>query len=577
MSTAICADRPWLSSYPPGVPAEIDPSGVPNLAALVEEAMQRYARRVAFHCTFMDMSYRELDRLSAAFAAHLYRHGFRRGDRFALMMPNLLQYPIALMGCLRLGLTVVNCNPLYTARELAHQLKDSGAQGICIFENAAHVLEEVIGETDVRHVIVTGIGDRLSWWRGPGFNFLVRHVAKLVPEFRFEAAIRFNAALADGAGGGFERPELTHEDIAFLQYTGGTTGVSKGAILTHGNIIANVLQCRAWLEGNTQASAVSVEQECVIAALPLYHIFALTACTFVYLTQGAKIVLVTNPRDIPAFVRTLSRHRFTVLPGVNTLFVALMNHEDFASLDFSALRYGLGGGMPVARATAEQWQRITGKPLIEAYGLTETSPGATINPLDVGGWNGSIGLPIPGTEIRLRREDGRWVPFDDHTSVGEICIRGPQVMKGYWRRPEETAKVLDPEGWLATGDMGRMDERGFFYIVDRKKDMILVSGFNVYPNEIEQVVMTHPGVLECAAIGVPDEKSGEAVKVFIVRKDPSLTAQQVFAHCREQLTGYKVPKHIEFRNELPKSNVGKILRRELREEELRRLSLAKAA
>lgn len=569
--------RPWLASYPKGVPVDVDASHVANLAELVEGAMKQFANRTAFHCTFMDMTYAEVDRLSAAFAAHLYKHGFRRGDRFALMMPNMLQYPIALLGCLRLGVTVVNCNPLYTARELQHQLKDSGAKGICVFENAASVLAEVIEQTDVRHVVVTGIGDRLSWWRGPGFNFLVRHVAKLVPEFAFKAAIRFNAALADGAGGRFERETLGQDDIAFLQYTGGTTGVSKGAILTHGNIIANVLQCRAWLTANERESDVKVDQECVIAALPLYHIFALTACTFVYFTLGAKIVLVTNPRDIPAFVRTLSRHRFTVLPGVNTLFVALMNHEDFASLDFSTLRYGLGGGTAVQKATADDWQRITGKPLLEAYGLTETSPGATINPIGAGGWNGSIGLPIPGTEIRLRRDDGQWVPFCDHETTGEICIRGPQVMRGYWGRPEETARVLDAEGWLATGDVGRMDARGYFYIVDRKKDMILVSGFNVYPNEIEQVVMTHPGVLECAVIGVPDEKSGEVVKVFIVRKDPALTAAQVMAHCREQLTGYKLPKHIEFRNELPKTNVGKILRRELRDEEMKRLALAKAA
>ncbi len=571
------ASRPWLASYPAGVPHEIDPTPIANLADMVEAAMREFADRVAFHCTFSDITYAELDRLSAAFACHLQQHGFKRGDRFALMMPNMLQYPIALMGCLRLGLTIVNCNPLYTARELAHQLKDSGARGICIFENAAHVLQEVIEETEVRHVIVTGIGDRLSWWRGPGFNFLVRHVAKLVPEFRFAAAIRFNAALADGRAGTFTREPLGHEDIAFLQYTGGTTGVSKGAILSHGNIIANVLQCRAWLTASEQGTAVQVEQECVIAALPLYHIFALTACTFVYFTLGAKIVLVTNPRDVPAFVRTLSRHRFTVLPGVNTLFAALMNHEDFASLDFSSLRYGLGGGTAVQKATAEQWQRITGKPLLEAYGLTETSPGATINPISAGGWNGSIGLPIPGTEIRLRREDGQWVPFDDHETAGEICIRGPQVMKGYYNRPEETARVLDAEGWLATGDVGRMDARGYFYIVDRKKDMILVSGFNVYPNEIEGVVMLHPGVLECAVIGVPDEKSGEVVKVFIVRKDPALTSAQVLAHCREHLTGYKIPKYIEFRNELPKTNVGKILRRELRDEELRRLQQAKAA
>lgn len=564
------AGKPWLKLYPPTIASEIDVTAYANLAELIEEAMTRYADRVAFHCSGTDLTYRELDRLSAAFACHLARHGFSKGDRFALMMPNVLQYPIALMGCLRLGLTVVNCNPLYTQRELEHQLRDSGAKGILVIENFASVLSDVIARTDVRHVVVTGLGDRLSWWKGPGLNFLVRHVAKLVPEFKFAAAIRFNAALSDGAGGRIPRAALTRDDIAFLQYTGGTTGVSKGAVLTHGNIVANVLQSRAWLFGFQEDE----RDECVIAALPLYHIFALTACTFVYVTMGAKVVLITNPRDVPAFVRTLAQHRFTVLPGVNTLFTALLNHEDFARLDFSSLRHGLGGGMAVQRATAEEWTRVTGKPLIEAYGLTETSPAATINPVTNTVYNGSIGLPIPSTEVRLRRDDGSWVALDDYESTGEICVRGPQVMRGYYNRPEETARVLDADGWLATGDVGRMDAQGFFYIVDRKKDMILVSGFNVYPNEVEGVVAMHPGVLEVAAIGVPDGKSGEVVKVFVVRKDPSLTGPQVLAHCRENMTGYKIPKYIEFRNELPKTNVGKILRRELRDEELRRKEAA---
>jgi long-chain acyl-CoA synthetase len=566
-------NRPWLSQYPPTIAHEIDPSKLANLAELLEQAFAEHKSRVAFHCSGTDVTYAELDRLSAAFASHLQAHGFKRGDRFALMMPNILQYPIALMGCLRLGVTVVNCNPLYTPRELSHQLRDSGAKGILVIENFASVLEEVLADTQVQHVVVTGLGDRLSWWKGPGLNFLVRHVAKLVPEFKFKRAIRFNDALASGADGKFTREALTHDDIAFLQYTGGTTGVSKGAVLTHGNIIANVLQCRAWLFGFDETNAAR-RDECVIAALPLYHIFALTSCTFVYVTIGAKIVLITNPRDVPAFVRTLAEHKFTVLPGVNTLFTALMNHEDFAALDFSNLRYGLGGGMAVQRVTAEEWLRITGKPLVEAYGLTETSPGATINPIGDGGYNASIGLPIPSTEVRLRNEDGSWVAFDDHETPGEICIRGPQVMHGYFNRPEETEKVLDSEGWLATGDVGKMDARGFFYIVDRKKDMILVSGFNVYPNEIEGVVAMHHGVLEVAAIGVPDGKSGEVVKIFVVRKDPALTSAQILAHCREQLTGYKIPRYVEFRNELPKTNVGKILRRELRDEELRRKEAA---
>ena len=560
------AERPWLKHYPASIAADIEVADDANLAQLLEEAFANYADRVAFHCSGTDLTYRELDRLSMAFAVHLARHGFKRGDRFALMMPNVLQYPIALMGCLRLGLTVVNCNPLYTERELEHQLRDSGAKGIVVIENFASVLAEVIERTEVKHVVVTGLGDRLSWWKGPGLNFLVRHVAKLVPEFRFAAAIRFNAALADGAGGRIEREALTGDDIAFLQYTGGTTGVSKGAILTHRNIVANVMQARSWLFGFQDGA----RDECVIAALPLYHIFALTACTFVYVTIGAKVVLITNPRDVPAFVRTLARHRFTVVPGVNTLFTALLNHEDFPKLDFSALRYGLGGGMAVQRATAEDWLRVTGKPLIEAYGLTETSPAATINPITNAAYNGSIGLPISSTEVRLRRDDGSFIALDDHESTGEICVRGPQVMQGYYRRPDETAKVLDGQGWLATGDIGRMDGDGFFYIVDRKKDMILVSGFNVYPNEIEGVIAMHPDVLEVAAVGVPDDKSGEVVKVFVVRQDPALTGPQVLAHCREGLTGYKVPKYVEFRNELPKSNVGKILRRELRDEEIRR-------
>lgn len=564
------SNRPWLKEYPSSIPAEIDTSAYANLADMIEEALAKYADRIAFHCSGTDVTYAELDRLSTAFAVHLANHGFKKGDRFALMMPNILQYPIALMGCLRLGLTVVNCNPLYTPRELEHQLKDSGAKGILVIENFASVLAEVIDRTEVKHVVVTGLGDRLSWWKGPGLNFLVRHVAKLVPEFRFGAAIRFNAALAEGAGGSIKCDALTTDDIAFLQYTGGTTGVSKGAILTHGNIVANVQQSRAWLFGFQQDDRA----ECIVAALPLYHIFALTACTFVYVTTGAKVVLVTNPRDVPAFVRTLAEHKFTVLPGVNTLFTALMNHEDFAKLDFASLRYGLGGGMAVQRATAEEWQRVTGTPLIEAYGLTETSPGATINPIANGGYNASIGLPISSTEVRLRLEDGSWVALDDHETAGEICVRGPQVMRGYYNRPDETARVLDADGWLSTGDIGKMDARGFFYIVDRKKDMILVSGFNVYPNEVEGVVAMHPGVLEVAAVGVQDGRSGEVVKIFVVRKDPSLTAPQVLAHCRENLTGYKIPKYVEFRNELPKTNVGKILRRELRDEELRRKEAA---
>jgi len=476
-------------------------------------------------------------------------------------MPNILQYPVCLFGILRAGFTVVNTNPLYTPRELEHQLTDSGAEVIVVVENFAHTVQEVVGRTAVKQVVVTSIGEMLGW-KGPLIDFVLRHVKKMIPRWRLPGSMRLSEALAEGRRRKLEHVPIAHEDIAFLQYTGGTTGIAKGAMLLHRNIIANLLQARAWLK-----PFLGTEDHIILTPLPLYHIFSLTANCLVFMTLGAKNVLITNPRDIPGFVKEMSRHRFTTFTGVNTLFNALLNNPDFARLDFSSLRLTLGGGMAVQKAVAERWKQVTGVPLIEAYGLTETSPAATINPLDLREYNGAIGLPIPSTDLVLRDEAGRDVSLGQ---AGEICINGPQVMAGYWHRPDETAKVLDADGWLATGDIGVMDDRGFVRIVDRKKDMILVSGFNVYPNEIESVVVTHPGVLECAAIGVPDAKSGEAVKLFVVRKDENLTSEALLAHCRENLTGYKCPRDVEFRAELPKSNVGKILRRELRDEARRK-------
>src|SRR5437016_8676689 len=504
------------------------------------------------------LTFAELDTLSAAFGAYLQGAGCKKGTRVALMMPNILQYPACLFGVLRAGCTVVNVNPLYTARELEHQLTDSGAEVIVIVENFAHTLQEVVARTRVRNVIVTSIGELLGF-KGFIVDFVLRHVKKMIPPHTIAGAIRLSDALAEGRNRALERVLLGHDDIAFLQYTGGTTGVAKGAMLLHRNIVANLLQARAWLLPFMDAE----RREVVITPLPLYHIFSLTANCLTFMTLGGENVLIPNPRDIAGFVKEMSKFRFTAFTGVNTLFNALVNNPDFAKLDFSSLRMTLGGGMAVQEAVAIKWKEVTGCPLIEAYGLTETSPGATINPLDLPAYNGTIGLPLPSTELILRDDDGKVVA---QGQPGEICIRGPQVMAGYWNRPDETAKVLDENGWLATGDIGVMDERGFVKIVDRKKDMILVSGFNVYPNEIEAVVVMHPGVLECAAIGLPDAKSGEAVKLFVVRKDPALTADGVLTHCREHLTGYKCPRDIEFRTELPKSNVGKILRRQLRDE-----------
>ena len=554
-------DRIWLKSYPKGVPAEIDVNTYASLRDVFESVVAEFGPRPAYTCMGKSITFADLDRASAAFGAFLQGRGLKKGARVALMMPNILQYPICLFGILRAGLTVVNTNPLYTPRELEHQLTDSGAEVIVVVENFAHTVQEVVGRTAVKQVVVTSIGEMLGW-KGPLVDFVLRHVKKMIPPWRLPGSMRLSEALAEGRRRKLEHVPITHQDIAFLQYTGGTTGVAKGAMLLHRNIIANLLQAGAWLKpflGN--------ERHLILTPLPLYHIFSLTANCLVFMTLGAKNVLITNPRDIPGFVKEMSKHRFTTFTGVNTLFNALLNNADFARLDFSSLRLTLGGGMAVQKAVAERWKQVTGVPLIEAYGLTETSPAATINPLDLPEYNGAIGLPIPSTDLVLRDDAGHDVPLGQ---AGEICIKGPQVMAGYWQRPDETAKVLDANGWLATGDIGVMDDRGFVRIVDRKKDMILVSGFNVYPNEVESVVVTHPGVLECAAIGVPDAKSGEAVKLFVVRKDENLTAEALLVHCRTHLTGYKCPREVEFRAELPKSNVGKILRRELRDEARRK-------
>ncbi len=551
-------EKIWLGSYPKGVPAEIDANEYASVREVFEESASKYAARPAYTCMGKTLTFAELDTLSAAFGAYLQGIGCKKGARVALMMPNILQYPVCLFGVLRAGCTVVNVNPLYTARELEHQLQDSGAEVIVVVENFAHTLQDVVAKTRVRQVVLTSIGELLGF-KGLIVDFVLRHVKKMVPAYAMPGAIRFGDAVAEGRKRSLERVPLGHDDIAFLQYTGGTTGVAKGAMLLHRNIVANLLQARAWLFPFMDVN----RREIIITPLPLYHIFSLTANCLTFMTLGGENVLIPNPRDIPGFVKEMAKHRFSTLTGVNTLFNALLNNAEFAKLDFSSLRLTLGGGMAVQEAVAIRWKEVTGSPLIEAYGLTETSPAATINPLDLPAYNGSIGLPVPSTDIELRDDAGKAVPLGQ---PGELCIRGPQVMAGYWQRPDETAKVIDNNGWLASGDVGIMDERGFIRIVDRKKDMILVSGFNVYPNEIEGVLAMHPGVLECAAIGVPDKKSGEAVRLYIVKRDPALTADDVLKHCREHLTGYKCPRDVEFRSELPKSNVGKILRRELRDE-----------
>lgn len=549
-------DRVWLKRYPSGVPAEINADHYPSLLDIFEQSIAQYPDKTAFINMGKSISYRELDQQSTAFAAYLQSTlGLKKGDAVAIMMPNLLQYPVALMGVLRAGCVVVNVNPLYTPRELEHQLNDSKAKAIVIVENFAHTLQAIESKVKLDHVILTTMGDRLGFIKGSIVNLVVRHVKKLVPAYTLRKFVRFNDVIKQGAGQSYSKPQLQGSDIAFLQYTGGTTGVSKGAMLTHRNMVGNLEQVSGCLD-----SFLVKGGENVVTALPLYHIFALTANFFTFFKYGGTNLLITNPRDMPGFVKELAKFPFTAITGVNTLFNGLLNTPGFAELNFSTLKLSLGGGMAVQRPVAERWQKVTGTRLVEGYGLTECCPLVTVSPYDLDSFNGSIGLPAPSTDIRLVDEEGNDVPAGE---PGEMLVKGPQVMLGYLNRPEETEKVLK-DGWLYTGDIARMDEEGFFYIVDRKKDMILVSGFNVYPNEIEEVVAMNDKVLEVAAVGVPNEATGEAVKVFVVRKDASLTEQEVIQHCRQHLTGYKVPKLVEFRTELPKTNVGKILRRELR-------------
>ncbi|WP_432724181.1 long-chain-fatty-acid--CoA ligase [Jeongeupia wiesaeckerbachi] len=550
-------ERPWFASYSAGVPQEIDIHEFSSIPDVIAKTVARHPDRDAFINMGKAITYGELDRLSSQFAAFLQQDlKLARGARVAIMMPNLLQYPIAIFGTLKAGMTVVNVNPLYTPRELEHQLKDSGADAIVILANFAHTLESVIGNTPVKHVIVTEIGDLLGFPKRLLVNNVVKYIKKMVPAYSLPGHLDFSTALGRGQRQRLQPVALNHDDLAFLQYTGGTTGVAKGAMLTHGNIVANMQQAHAWIR-----EIVEEGKEIIVTALPLYHIFCLTANCMVFTKVGATNLLITNPRDIPGFVKELGKHPITCMTGVNTLYNALTNNAEFSKLDFSTWKLALGGGMAVQHAVADKWKKITHVPLVEAYGLTETSPAAMINPMTTREYNGMIGLPLPSTEAEIRNDDGKVLGTGE---PGELFIKGPQVMKGYWQRPDETAKVIGPDGFLATGDVAVMSATGYFKLVDRKKDMILVSGFNVYPNEIEDVVADHPGVMEVACIGIPDDKSGEAVKVFVVRKDPALTEKDVIAHCRANLTNYKVPRLVEFREQLPKSNVGKILRRELK-------------
>jgi len=551
-------DKIWLKHYPPGIPSEVNLQEYASLPEIVEKTCARFRELPAFSNMGATLSYSQLDAATRDFAAYLQKVlQLRKGERIALMMPNLLQYPVAMFGALRAGLTVVNCNPLYTPRELEHQLKDSGATSIVVLENFAHTLQQVIARTAIKSVITTQVGDLLPLPKALLTNFVVKHLRHMVPAWRIEGAVSFKDTLAAGRSRDLAPVPLGHDDLAFLQYTGGTTGVAKGAMLTHGNMVANLQQVSAWVAMDLTEGA-----ETTVIPLPLYHILSLTV-SMIFFKIGAHLVLITNPRDLPAFVNDLRKVKFTAIVGVNTLFNALLDTPGFADAAGRALKLAFAGGMAVQRAVARRWESVTGAPLIEGYGLTETSPVVTGNPLNITDWTGTIGLPIPSTEVSIRDEAGKELPIG---SIGEICVRGPQVMKGYWNQPGETEKAF-VDGWLRTGDMGCMDERGYFKITDRKKDMILVSGFNVYPNEVEDAVMLHPGVMEAAAVGMPDEKSGEAVKIVVVRKDPALTAADLVAHCRNYLTGYKLPKIVEFRTEpLPKTNIGKVLRRLLRDE-----------
>ncbi len=552
-------EKPWLKHYDAGVTPEIDFGSITSINDVFLSSCTKYGSNPAFYNMGKTLTYTELKEYSQNFAAYLQTAlGLKKGDRVALMMPNVLQYPVALFGLLRAGLVAVNVNPLYTARELEHQLNDSGAKAIVIFSNSAHVLEKVVARTQIEHIIVTDIGDLLGFPKSLVVNFVLRYIKKMIPKFSLPSSVFFNQVLLQGAQMPFTPADCTLEDIAFLQYTGGTTGISKGAILTHKNIVANVLQAKTWI-----SNFIREGKEIIITPLPLYHIFSLTANCLIFFSVGGLNVLITNPRDIPDFVKELKKWKFTAFTGVNTLFNALLNNKEFRNLDFSSLHVTLGGGMAVQEAVADEWKKVTKKPLIEAYGLTETSPAACINPMTLKDYNGYIGLPISSTMVSIKDDSGKDL---DYGEVGEICIKGPQVMLGYWNRPDETAKVMTKDNYFRTGDIGFMTQEGYCKIVDRKKDMILVSGFNVYPNEIEDVVMKHPQILEAAAIGIPDERSGELVKLYIVPKDPNLTAAEVIEYCRHSLTAYKVPKIVEFRNELPKTNVGKILRKNLRAE-----------
>ncbi len=555
-------DKFWLKSYEEGVPAEIDWTQYRSLTHLLEEAFRKYADRKAYACMGKSMTFAELDRMSAQMAAWLQQRGLQPGARVAIMLPNVLQYPVAMAAVLRAGYTIVNVNPLYTPRELQHQLADSGAEAIVVLENFAHTVADVVANTRVRHVVVATMGDLLGGVKGAIVNFVVRTVKKLVPAWSLPQAVPFKRMLAEGAGLSLKPVTVGHEDVAFLQYTGGTTGVSKGAMLLHKHVIANVLQNEAWF-GPTLAKMPAGEQAQFVCALPLYHIYALTVCALLGLRVGGMNLLIPNPRDMQGFIKELKNYRINIFPAVNTLYNGLLNQAEFAALDFSGLLVCPGGGMAVQKAVADKWLAVTGTPIVEGYGLSETSPVVTANRCDITGFTGTIGLPLPSTEIRILDEASQEVPFG---TAGEIAVRGPQVMAGYWQRPDETAKVMTADGFFKTGDIGVMNADGYVKIVDRKKDMILVSGFNVYPNEVEDVVAAHPGVLEVACVGVPDQHSGEAVKLYIVRKDKALTKDDVLAYCKEQLTGYKRPKYVEFRESLPKTNVGKILRRELRDE-----------
>jgi long-chain acyl-CoA synthetase len=559
-TSATTPERVWLGSYPEGVPADIDPDQYPSLVALMEDSFARYADRTAYSYMGKSISYRQTDQDSQALAAWLQSQGLSKGDRVAIMMPNVPQYPLAVAAVLRAGCVVVNVNPLYTARELEHQLKDSGAKAIFIIENFASTLEKCIASTPVQHVLLASMGDRLGLLKGAVVNHVVRNIKKLVPPFHLPEAVRFNEALARGRKLPFKRPDLGPQDIAVLQYTGGTTGVSKGAVLLHRNVIANALQSEAWNEP-VMKRVPAHEQPTSVCALPLYHIFAFTVNMMLSMRTGGKTILIPNPRDLPAVLQELSKHTFHSFPAVNTLFNGLAHHPDFGKVNWSNLKVSVGGGMAVTSGVAKLWLEKTGCPICEGYGLSETSPSVSCNPPTSQEFTGTVGVPLPSTWMKILDDEGAEVP---QGQPGEIAIKGPQVMAGYWQRPDETARVMTADGYFKSGDIGVMDERGYFKIVDRKKDMILVSGFNVYPNEVEDVVSACPGVLECAAIGVPDEKTGEAVKLVVVRKDPALTVEQIQDYCKDKLTAYKVPRQVEFRQELPKTPVGKILRRELR-------------